>query len=243
MRVTFFGSGDAFGSGGRHQACILLETGTHRLLLDCGATSMLAMKRQGFDPLTLDAVLLTHLHGDHFGGVPFLILDAQFRRRTQPLVVAGPTGVEYRVLDAMEMMFPGSSRTGRRFEVQYMELENRRAVTVAGVSVRPYEVVHASGAPPLALRVKVDDRVLAYSGDTEWTDTLLDVARGADLFICEAYFFDKSVKYHLDYRTLMAHRDQLNCKRLILTHMGPDMLARAGTLDAECAHDGLTLEV
>ena len=243
MRVTFLGSGDAFGSGGRHQTCILLEAGSRRVLLDCGATSMLAMKRQGVEPLALDAVLLTHLHGDHFGGLPFLILDAQFRRRTQPLVVAGPTGVEYRVLDAMEMMFPGSSRTGRRFEVKYLELENRRPATLAGISVKPYEVVHASGAPPLALRVSFGDRIVAYSGDTEWTDALLDVARAADLFICEAYTFDKPVKYHLDYRTVMAHRSAFTCKRLILTHLGPEMLARATDVETECAYDGLTIEV
>src|SRR5438309_138019 len=160
-----------------------------------------------------------------------------------PLVIAGPTGVEYRVLDAMEMMFPGSSRTGRRFEVQYLELENRRPAALAGISVKPYEVVHASGAPPLALRVSAGDKVVAYSGDTEWTDALLDVARAADLFICEAYTFDKPVKYHLDYRTVMAHRSAFGCKRLVLTHLGPDMLARTADVDAECAYDGLTIEV
>ncbi len=243
MRVTFLGSGDAFGSGGRHQTCMLLEAGTRRVLLDCGATSMLSMNRQGVEPLTLDAVLLTHLHGDHFGGLPFLILDAQFRRRTQPLVIAGPTGGEQRVREAMEVLFPGSSRAERRFAVQYVELENRRPATVAGVSVTPYEVVHASGAPPLALRVNAADKVVTYSGDTEWTDALLDAARSADLFICEAYTFDKPVKYHLDYRTLMAHRNALGCTRLILTHMGPDMLARGADVDAECAYDGLAIDV
>src|SRR5437867_5929422 len=84
VRVTFLGSGDAFGNGGRHQTCIFLETGTRRVVLDCGAKSMLAMKRQGVEPLTLDAVLLSHLHGDHFGGLPLLILDAQLRPVTQP---------------------------------------------------------------------------------------------------------------------------------------------------------------
>src|SRR5206468_11610102 len=147
------GSDGASGGGGGRQTCVLVETGPRRAVHGRGAMSKLAMKREGVEPLTLDAVLLTRLHGDHFGGLPFLILDAQFRRRTQPLVIAGPTGVEYRVLDAMEMMFPGSSRTGRRFEVQYLELENRRPAALAGISVTPYEVVHASGAPPLALRV------------------------------------------------------------------------------------------
>jgi len=243
VRVTFVGSGDAFGSGGRFQTCILVEAGTSRLLLDCGASSLIAMKRLRIDPLNVDAVLLTHLHGDHFGGLPFLILDAQFRRRTRPLVMAGPPGVERRVRDAMEVFFPGSSEVARRFPVSYVELEDRRAVTIAGVSVVPYEVVHPSGAPPLALRVAAGDKTVAYSGDTEWTTALREVARDADLFICEAYGFDKVVKYHLDYTTLMAHRDELGCKQLVLTHMSPEMLHHTGDVKARCAHDGLMIDL
>jgi len=243
VRVTFVGSGDAFGSGGRFQTCILVEAGTSRVLLDCGASSLVALKRLGFDPLDVDAVLLTHLHGDHFGGLPFLILDAQFHRRTRPLVVAGPPSVERRARDAMEVFFPGSSGVARRFPVSYVELEDQRAVTIAGVSVVPYEVVHPSGAPPLALRVTVGDKTVAYSGDTEWTAALREVARDADLFICEAYGFDKVVKYHLDYTTLMAHRDELGCKRLVLTHLSAEMLHHAGDVKAQCAHDGLTIDL
>jgi len=114
---------------------------------------------------------------------------------------------------------------------------------VAGVLVASYEVVHPSGAPALALRVTADDKVVTYSGDTEWTDALLEAAGGADLFICEAYTFDKPLKYHLDYRTLMAHREALGAKRVVLTHLGPEMLARAADAKLECASDGLTIEV
>jgi len=114
---------------------------------------------------------------------------------------------------------------------------------VASVLVASYEVVHPSGAPALALRVTADDKVVTYSGDTEWTDALLEAAGGADLFICEAYTFDKPLKYHLDYRTLMAHREALGAKRVVLTHLGPEMLARAADANLECASDGLTIEV
>src|SRR5262249_10315084 len=202
-----------------------------RVLLDCGASSLIALRRLGIDPLDLDAVVLTHLHGDHFGGLPFLILDAQFRRRTRPLVVAGPTSVEQRVRDAMEVLFPGSSHVTRRFTVSHVELEAKRAATVAGMAVVPYEGIHPSvppaqarprsGEPVMALGWPADDTAVAYSGDTEWTAALPEVARDADLFVCEAYGFDKAVKFHLDYTTLMAHRDELACKQLVLTHMSP----------------------
>lgn len=104
-------------------------------------------------------------------------------------------------------------------------------------------MVHACGAPPYALRIELDGRTIAYTGDTEWTDRLIPVAAGADLFICEAYFYDKAVRFHLDYATLARRRSDLGCKRLIITHMGPDMLARVAELPVEAAHDGFEVSL
>jgi ribonuclease BN (tRNA processing enzyme) len=243
VKVRFLGSGDAFGSGGRFQTCIHVESGASQLLLDCGASSLIAMRRFGVDPQAIDTVILSHLHGDHFGGVPFLILDGQFKRRTRALMVAGPPGVEKRVREAMEVFFPGSTRIERKFETRFVELADRVAVEVGPVHVTGFEVSHASGAPPFALRIAGEGKVVAYSGDTEWTENLVDAARGADLFIAEALFYDKRVRYHLDLATLLEHRARLECRRLILTHMGEDVLARLDGLAVEAAEDGKQLLV
>jgi ribonuclease BN (tRNA processing enzyme) len=214
-----------------------------RLLVDCGATSLVAMRGAGIDPLTIDAVALTHLHGDHFGGLPFLVLDAQFRRRAAALTIAGPPSVRQRVEAAMEVFFPGSTTVARRFAVDFVELTDGAPARVGGLTVTPFAVVHASGAPAHALRVEDGARVLTYSGDTEWTDRLLDAAHGADLFVCEAYVYDRIVKYHLSYETVRARREAFGCRRILLTHMGPDMLARQADAAFECARDGLVIEV
>jgi ribonuclease BN (tRNA processing enzyme) len=242
LTVQFLGSGDAFGSGGRLQACILLRSEGGELLLDCGASSLIAMKRAGVDPSSIGYVALSHLHGDHFGGVPFLVLDGQFSRRERPLVVAGPRGVEQRVLAAMEVLFPGSSSVARRFPVEFVEFDPARPTRLGAAEIAAYEVDHASGAPALALRVAMGGRVVAYSGDTAWTPTLVEAARGSDLFICEAYFAEKRVPFHLDLATLRTHLGEIGCRRVVLTHMGPDVLA----LDEpglERVHDGLVVEV
>ncbi|MGH7406796.1 MAG: MBL fold metallo-hydrolase [Candidatus Methylomirabilales bacterium] len=238
VEILFLGSGDAFGSGGRFQTCFHVRSEATQFLIDCGASSLIAMRRFGVDPSCLDIILLSHLHGDHFGGLPFFVLDAEFGRRTRPLVVAGPPGVEARVRDAMEGLFPGSSGVQRRFAIEFVELAEGRETNLGPLSVIPYGVVHPSGAPSFALRVTCGGKVIAYSGDTEWTDTLVEAAHGADLFICEAYFFEKKIKYHLDYRTLMDQRTQLGCRRLILTHMSNDMLQRLQGLDVDWAEDG-----
>ena len=243
MRIRFLGSGDAFGSGGRLQTCILMESSDFACLIDCGASSLIALKRAGVDPNDIGAILITHLHGDHFGGIPFLILDGQFSRRSRGLLVAGPPGLTDRVIQAMEVFFPGSSHAKRKFEVTFLELTVGTAIAVGPLQVTPYEVVHACGAPPYALRVELDGRTVVYSGDTEWTDRLLEAAAGADLFVCEAYFFDKRVRFHLDYQTLATHRARLTCRRLVLTHMSSDMLSRAPAAEVEVAYDGMLVRL
>jgi ribonuclease BN (tRNA processing enzyme) len=243
MTLTFIGSGDAFGSGGRLQTCFALTVDGGSLLIDCGATSLAGMKRAGVDPSAVDAVVLSHLHGDHFGGVPFLILDAQFRHRTRPLVVAGPPGVRARVEAAMEVFFPGSSTVARRFETVFVELAAVAPVAVGPALVTAFPVDHPSGATPFALRVACGGKTVAYSGDTAWTEALVDAARGADLFICECYAFDRKVRYHLDWVTLRSERSRLECRRIVLTHMGQDVLDRLGDIDLEHAEDGKAIEV
>jgi ribonuclease BN (tRNA processing enzyme) len=202
------------------------------------------MKQQAFDPLKVDAVVVSHLHADHFGGLPFLILDAQFRRRTAPLQVLGPAGTEVRLMTAMEVMYPGSSTVQRRFAVDITEIEpGGPSIHLDSAIIRAVEVDHACGAPPLAVRVETGGRSFAYSGDTAWTPALLDIAQGADLFAVEAYTFDRKVRYHLDYRTIKANLPEFGAAQVILTHMSPDMLAHLDESAVDIASDGLVVRV
>ncbi len=239
VSVQFLGSGDNFGSGGRFQTCIYVQTENGRFLIDMGASSLIAMKRFGVETAEIDFILLSHLHGDHFGGLPFFILESQvISRRKRPIVVAGSPSLETRVINTMEALFPGSSHTKRDFSLEFIEYSDKETTTMGLIAVTPYPVIHPSGAQAYALRIECQGKVITYSGDTEWTDNLIGAAWGSDLFICEAYFYEKKIRYHLNYKTLMLHRRDLNFKRLILTHMNKDMLHRLPGIDAEWAEDG-----
>jgi ribonuclease BN (tRNA processing enzyme) len=238
------GSGDAFGSGGRLQACVLLEHQEQRLLLDCGTTALIALKRDEIDPCTIDAVIVSHLHGDHFAGLAFLLLDGQFNsRRRHSLTIAGPCGIEERLRAAMEILFPGSLRALDVVPHEFIELTPGQLCRIGGATVACAEVDHACGAMPLALRVEIGERVIAYSGDTAWTDSLVEIADGADLFICEAYFYDKAIPYHVDYRTVRDNLERLGCRRIVLTHASADLLHRLGEIDLPLAEDGMRIAV
>lgn len=237
LEVRVLGSGDAFGSGGRLQACIWMEADGYRWLVDCGATSLVALRRAGLDPNEVDAVLVSHFHGDHFGGVPYLVLEGQFRRRARRLTIAGPRGIGARVDAAMEDAFPGSSRTPQRFAVEHAELSST-PTAVGPISVRALPVAHTPGSEAVGLRIAAAGRVVAYSGDTEWTDALVALAADADLFIAEAYSFEKAIPYHLSYRALESRLASLSARRTVITHLGPDTLERLGEVRLEAASDG-----
>lgn len=243
LTLTFAGSGDAFGSGGRFQACFHLQARDQPpILIDCGATSLSALKRLRLVSAEISTVVVSHLHGDHFSGLPFLILDGQFSGRVAPLRIAGPEGTARRLADAMELMFPGSTAVRRRFAVEITELRPGELSTLDGLEIRSWQVNHPSGAPPLALRLGIGGQEIAYTGDTAWTDAIIDAASGTDLLIAEAYYRDKNIPYHLRLSDLIANRHRLDTRRVILTHLSADMLA--GPVPGfEVAHDGYVTDI
>ncbi|MBR1158524.1 MBL fold metallo-hydrolase [Bradyrhizobium elkanii] len=242
MQLRFVGCGDAFGSGGRFNTCFHVSGARSNFLIDCGASSLPAMKRLEIDRDAIDLILITHFHGDHFAGLPFFLLDAQFSRRTRPLVIAGPQRIETKLPAVMEVMFEHSSKTKQRFDLSVVTLAPRETRSFGEVTVTPYPVVHGeSGGPHLAYRVEAEGRIISYSADTEWTDALIPAAQDADLFIAEAYMYDKMVKNHLSLKTLEAHLPAINARRVVLTHMSDDMLGRVDALPYTAASDGLVV--
>ena len=247
MHITFLGSGDAFCSGGRANAAVRVDAGGACLALEFGATALLSWKRAGFASSDIHAVAISHLHGDHFGGLPFLMLDCQFiARRKKPLRIVGPKGLRARLVMAMEVLFPGSSAIHWNFSWDVVEITPGHGADAAGFGVTCFEVIHPSGAPALGLRIARGGKLLAFSGDTSWTPNLVPIADGADLFICECFSGDDMIANHLSWEVIRSHLDDLRAKHMVLTHMNdaafarqPEMLA-AGVL---VAHDGFTFTI
>jgi ribonuclease BN (tRNA processing enzyme) len=243
ISLRFLGCGNAFAAGGRFQTSFLLEGGAEPLLIDCGATTLIALKREGIDPASVGWVVLSHLHGDHFGGLPWLILDGQFAKRSRPLVVAGPLGTQVRFRQMFEALYPGAPDAERPFQTRVVELYERVPHELGPARVTTFEVIHTPGTHPHALRIEYGGKVIAYSGDTEWTDALLEVADGADLFVCECQEVEREVPGHINYHALSEQLPKLGCRRLVVTHLGEEMLEQACELGVEAAEDGMVVEV
>ena len=246
MRLTVLGSGDAFSSGGRLPSCYLVESGQTRFLLDCGPSILPALKRAGLSSNYFPVVFISHLHGDHMGGLPFLLLDAIFPAgRKQPLTMVGPPGLEARFRLACEVFYPRSLEMERKFDLKFIELDKDVRHVLDGVAVTAYEMNHYSGSPSYALRFEMDGKVFAFSGDAGWSDNVVKAGKDADLYLIECYQYDYKLSMHLDYVTIARHFDRINAKQLVLTHMSDAMLARQGDVDpARCtpADDGMVID-
>ena len=245
MRLQFVGCGDAFGSGGRFNTCFHLTGERTNLLIDCGASSLVALKQLGIDRNAISTIVVTHFHADHFGGVPFFMLDAQFfSKRRSPLTIVGPTGLEGWYERVMETAFPGSSQASQKFDLHLVEIAAGETVSVNETTVRAFQALHGPpGGPYLAVRIEAEGKAIAYTGDTEWTPDLIAAGKEADLFIAEAYFRDKSIATHLSLNAIEANLSAIAPKRLILTHMSDDMLKHPDRELYDNAEDGMIVTV
>jgi ribonuclease BN (tRNA processing enzyme) len=245
MHLQFVGCGDAFGSGGRFNTCFHLIGRDTNALIDCGATSLVALNKLAIDRNAIDLIFISHFHADHVGGVPFFLLEASHSlKRQRPLTIAGPPGLKARYAELMEMAYPGTKDMSLRFPLTVQELPIGSRSVLGSVQVMPFHVVHDDRAGPcLGFRFEVEGKAIGFSGDTEWTDALIAIGREADLFVCEAYMRDRPVKGHMTLSSLERRLGEIRPKRLVLTHMSTDMLARRAELPFETAEDGMIVEL
>lgn len=237
--LHFIGTGDAFGSGGRRNSAILLREGGHNMLLDCGPTTLAGLHALGIDPLEIDAIAISHFHGDHVAGVPFLLLDYLYEnRRRRPLTILGPPGIQARV-DAMTGLFEYSSEMELPYELSYREFSSPDPLAIGDLTLTPLPAHHPRSTHPHMLRIDTPSRQILFSGDTGWHEGLPSQVAGADLFICECVFMEAGFQFHLDHETLERERERLRARRILLTHLGREVLDDLGRVHFDTAHDGL----
>jgi len=243
-RVTVLGSGDAYGSGGRFHSAYLVEGAGRTFLVDCGPTILQALKRVQRDPGTIDFVLLSHHHGDHFGGVPFLFMEYLYEKpRTRPLTIYGPPGTDERVATLFSALYSHSAQQRLPFSLHYEVMTPGARRTIDGVTVLPFAVPHTPDLTALAYRVEVDGRTILYSGDSAWTEEFIAQSRNADLFLCECSTYETRLSIHVAYPEIAARARDLGCRRLLLSHLGSEPLRHRGELTLECAEDGMTIDL
>jgi len=245
VSVNVLGAGDAFASRGRFQSGYVITAPGSNTLVDAGPTVLASMKRFGISPADLDTVLISHLHGDHFGGLPFLILEYMWEtKRRKNLTIAGPRHLEQRTWSLFRGMYPESDTSEVARKMRFVVLEPGQSVRLNKIHVQSVRTPHTVKDISLALRVAVGDKIIAYSGDTGWTDELPEISRDADLFLCECTYFESvDLSFHLNYPLIAANRHRFDTKRMILTHIGREVLQHENEISIEMAYDGMRIEL
>jgi len=244
IRVVFLGTGDAFSAGGRNQAAIYIRHPDVSFLLDCGATTLAALNRHNFTFEPLDYILISHLHGDHIAGLPFLFLHLCYiEPRTRTLEILGPDGVEDRTLQLFKAMYPDAAAEPLPFGLNFTAIHPHEPISVDGLEIEPFPVPHMQNPPSMGFSLELDGRRIVYSGDSGWTDELPKQANGADLFICECSFYESEAAQHLNYPTIAERLTGCGAKKIILTHLGREMLQHKEKPDLQLACDGSAIQL
>ncbi len=223
QRLKIIGNGDAFGSGNRFHTCFYLESDKTKLLVDCGATAIHHLLESGVHLNDIDLIVISHFHGDHFGGIPFFMLNSYFLTgRTKPLTIVGPEQCEVRVEGLTEALYPGLNKKFREMDLTYLEYS--KTIRFSDLEIRALPVVHSPPSNPHGIRVESGNNTFSYSGDTEWTDSLYDLSLNSDIFICECNYYESKVSGHLNYEILKDKLKKVKSRRVLLTHMGAEMI-------------------
>lgn len=244
IELHFIGTSDAFGAGGRRQSAFLVREPSGSVLVDCGATTNTGLNAEGIDRNEIDAIVISHFHADHFGGIPLFLLAALYEdQRKRPLVIAGPPGVESRIMQlaaAMGHAIPGRAWT---FAIEYRELPAGHTADVGSAQVTSFETYHNKDVCPHGMQLRFGNRTIVYSGDTGWFDELPEYSQGADLFVCECTYCTAGFELHLSLDQIEAQQATLGCDRIILTHLGNDMSNARGKVGFETADDGMKIKL
>ena len=233
LDLLFLGSGNAFASG-RYWSSFLLNG---RYLFDASPVALPHLKRTGTALEEIEAIFISHFHGDHFLGLPFLLLEyAEHTARTKELTILGPPGIEERVRVVMDACYPHVFQKEAGYKVTYIDVEDGLTGQVAGAKFIARSVTHVDELDCFGYRLETGGRIAAYSGDSMMCDALVDLASGADVFVVECSCWQETCGPHLGPGDLRELRRQLGPEpTFILTHLdaGKENLGIENTLVAD----------
>src|SRR5581483_1612378 len=212
-----------------------------RVLLDCGPGVLPRLReREGWP--RVDAVVITHFHLDHWGDLVPWVWGAMYglgRDSPRPELWLLPGGAKHLEALGMRLGFPDMFE--RTFEIH--EYEHGVPFPAGGMSITAIQLPHYM-LETYGLRVTNERRTLAYSGDAAPSDQLVELARDADVFLCEATLergdLDGEPRGHLSLDEAVAAFEAAGARRLLITHRPRELPVDGGL---ELAYDGLELEL
>lgn len=246
MKINVLGSGNAFNTNGRAHAAYLIEAqNSGCILLDCGATTLYRLQQINFDFDLLDGVLLTHFHGDHIGGLPFLFIQLWLvEKRNRTLKVIGPVGVKEICKSLMDICYPGFFDKCLLEFIEVSPDESIDFITFGHeIQIKPFKISHRPES--LGYRAREDTKEFAFSGDSSFDQNLFDLVDGVDLALIELSILsqDEISVAHVSLEEVKLNIEKLNAHSIVFTHIYDELARAAEKMGYKTAYDGMVLEV
>lgn len=252
MRLTAIGTGGVFPATERRQSCAVIEAGDETLVFDLGNGAVRGMLHAGLDPLFVDRLFLTHFHPDHTSDIPSLMFSMKYgmtEERTKPLLAVGPRPFED-FWSSFKTVYRSWMDPGFPVEVSELPVEagHRMELPCGTLSWTPAEHRPES----IAYRLDAENSAFVYTGDTEYSESVVGLARGARTLLIECSAPDDApIPGHLTPSSAARIASEAGVERVILTHLFPpvlelDIASEVGKgFDGEIivAEDGMRLEI
>ena len=219
LDLRFIGTGNAFAPGG---LCWNGFVVNEKYLFEAPPQALQALNVLRMDVNALDAVILSHHHGDHFLGLPFLLLQWKFSKRTRPVRIIGPAGTKRLAGEIAESVYPGILETTH--EIEWEECEPGARTALGELHLETLEMKHdvrLSGT--LGFAATLGNVKFGYTGDSALCDSVTDLAKHSDVLISECASRGQDLDVHMN----MLHDMPLvrgamkSDSQLVLTHLGP----------------------
>jgi ribonuclease BN (tRNA processing enzyme) len=234
LNFTFIGTGNAFAPNGSCYNGFLVGS---RYLFEAPPTAVMAMNKLGVDINELDTIGISHHHGDHFLGLPFVLLHWKFLGRTKPVRIVGPPGTRSLAEDIGTRVYPGLLDID--YEIEWVEARPGEKVKAGALHLEPVEVKHDLRLDwTLGYACELDGRRFAYTGDSAYCEGVEDLARDVDVLVSECASLDETIEVHMNLRDDIPRVRALMRpdSHLILTHLGPN-ITDAGLPNTTIAKD------
>jgi ribonuclease BN (tRNA processing enzyme) len=219
LELSFLGSANAFTPGGRYWSSFVANG---RYVFEAPPTLLPHLKRLSIPIADIRAVFITHFHGDHFLGLPFLLLEYLYLTpRQDDLFIVGPPGIEAKSEDLADMAFPDLSHADAGYRRVYVEAQPGGEQSLADVRFQAVPMRHAGQKLHcFGYRLRLGNKTVAYTGDTELCEEIFLLAEGADVLVLDCSYSDGEGPEHLGLPEALEVRKRVSPRTvIILTHL------------------------
>jgi ribonuclease BN (tRNA processing enzyme) len=220
LELTFLGTGNAFSMANRYWGAILVND---EILFDASPIIVPHMKKLKKNLEDIKYIFITHFHGDHYLGLPFLLLDyAYFKCPTHKFTIIGPQGLMSKITQVTNHSFSGLiEKLESKLDINYFEIKAPGDYEILDLKFYAYPMDHGT-TQAFGYKLYIDNIAIGYTGDTDLCDGVIKLGKDVDILIIELSNPDDNVPGHMNLQKITQLQNHIRKEvKIICNHVGP----------------------